>query len=260
MSVPRPEALMALAIEAAEAAAEVHRRHLGTRLEPDTKSSPTDPVTVVDAESERVLLDVLLRARPDDGVIGEEGSDAPGTSGVRWILDPLDGTVNYLYGLVPFSVSIAAELDGEVVAGVVLDAITGDRFSASLGGGAHLGAEPLAPRRPRQLAHCLVGTGFSYRSEVRAHQATTLTRILPNVRDIRRFGSAAIDLCYAAAGRLDAYYEIGLNEWDRAAGALVAREAGLTVVGSTGEAPDHLTLAAPPELAAALLDLVVGPG
>ncbi|MEM9036160.1 MAG: inositol monophosphatase family protein [Actinomycetota bacterium] len=258
MSAPQPDELLTLAIEAAEAAASVHRRHLGTRLEADTKSSPTDPVTVVDAESEAVLLDVLLGARPDDAVVGEEGADRTGTSGVRWILDPLDGTVNYLYALPPFCVSVAAELDGEVVAGAVLDAVNGDRFTAAVGGSAHVGDDRLEPDRPTELAQCLVGTGFSYRSELRAEQAQTLTRILPNVRDIRRFGSAAIDLCYAAAGRLDAYYEIGLNEWDRAAGALIAREAGLVVVGSTGGPPDQLTLAAPPHLVEELLALVTG--
>lgn len=256
MTTTDPHDLLELAVEAAELAAAVHRRHRGAPLDATTKSSPTDPVTVVDAESEQVLLAVLLGARPGDAVLGEEGGGRAGTSGVRWIVDPLDGTVNYVYDLPPYCVSVAAEVGGEVVAGVVLDAVHDERFTAVKGGGAHLGERRLDPDRPSELAASLVGTGFSYSSELRADQAQVLTRVLPAVRDIRRLGSAAIDLCYVAAGRLDAYYELALNEWDRAAGALIAREAGLAVVGSTGAEPDELTVAAPPHLVGELLDLV----
>ncbi len=259
MTTVDPSELLDLAVRAARQVGEVHRRHLGKRLEADTKSSPTDPATIVDTESEAVLLDVLLGARPDDAVLGEEGGSRGGTSGVRWILDPLDGTVNYLYGLRASSVSVAAEVDGVVVAGAVLDPAHDECFTASLGGGAHVDGVPLAPERPNDLAACLVGTGFSYTAELRAEQATVLTRVLPAVRDIRRFGSAALDLCWAAAGRLDAFYERRLNEWDRAAGALIAREAGLVVVGAAGDEPDDLTLAAPPALVDPLRTLVLDP-
>ena len=252
-----PAELLDLAVTAARAAGEIHRRHVGERLDAETKSSPTDPATIVDTESEAVLLDRLLGARPDDAVLGEEGGSRDGTSGVRWILDPLDGTVNYLYGLRASSVSVAAEVDGVVVAGAVLDPAHDECFTASLGGGAHVDGRPLAPERPTELAACLVGTGFSYSAAVRAEQATVLSRVLPAVRDIRRFGSAALDLCWAAAGRLDAYYERRLNEWDRAAGALIAREAGLVVVGADGGDPDDLTLAAPPPVVEPLRALVV---
>lgn len=251
-----PVELLDLAVTAARAAGEVHRRHLGEQLEADAKSSPTDPATIVDTESEALLLDLLLGARPDDAVLGEEGGSRDGTSGVRWILDPLDGTVNYLYGLRASSVSVAAEVDGVVVAGAVLDPAHDECFTATLGGGAHVDGRPLAPIRPTELAACLVGTGFSYSAEIRAEQAMVLTRVLPAVRDIRRIGSAALDLCWVAAGRLDAYYERRLNEWDRAAGALIAREAGLVVVGAAGDRPDDLTLAAPPGLVGPLRSLV----
>ncbi|MEO1065133.1 MAG: inositol monophosphatase family protein [Actinomycetota bacterium] len=259
MTIADPTELLELATTAARAAGEVHRHHLGDRLDAITKSSPTDPATIVDTESEAVLLDVLLGARPDDAVLGEEGGSRDGTSGVRWILDPLDGTVNYLYGLRASSVSVAAELHGTVVAGAVLDPAHDECFTASLGGGAHLDGRRLAPARPDQLAACLVGTGFSYDAGLRAEQADVLTRVLPAVRDIRRIGSAALDLCWTAAGRLDVYYERWLNEWDRAAGALIAREAGLVVVGAAGDEPDDLTLVAPPHLVDDLHALVTGP-
>ncbi len=251
--------LLELAVTAARAAGEIHRRHEGDRLEATTKSSPTDPATIVDTESEALLLELLLGARPDDAVLGEEGGSRDGTSGVRWILDPLDGTVNYLYGLRASSVSVAAEVGGTVVVGAVLDPAHDECFTATLGGGAHVDGRPLAPTRPTELAACLVGTGFSYSSEIRAEQAATLATVLPAVRDIRRFGSAALDLCWAAAGRLDAFYERRLNEWDRAAGVLIAREAGLVVVGAGGEEPDDLTVAAPPGLVEPLRTLVTTP-
>lgn len=257
MTSPHPTELRDLAETVARATGAIHRRHAGERLDAATKSSPTDPATIVDTESEALLLELLLGARPDDAVVGEEGANRPGTSGVRWILDPLDGTVNYLYGLRASSISVAAELDGVVVAGAVHDPTHDECFTAALGHGAHVDGRPLAPDRPGDLARCLVGTGFSYAADVRATQAEVLVRVLPAVRDIRRIGSAALDLCWAAAGRLDAYYERHLNEWDRAAGALIAREAGLAVVGSTGGAPDELTLAAPPDLVEPLRRLVV---
>jgi myo-inositol-1(or 4)-monophosphatase len=173
-------------------------------------------------------------------VLGEEGAARAGTSGVRWVVDPIDGTVNFLYGVPAYAVSIAAEVDGVVCAGVVLNAATGELFTATSGGGAHLSSPQLeAPVRltgnaPPSLEQTLVATGFGYGVEQRRAQGAVVARLLPQVRDIRRFGSAALDLCAAAAGRVDAYYELHLNRWDHAAGALVAAEAGLVVTGLPG--------------------------
>jgi myo-inositol-1(or 4)-monophosphatase len=174
---------------------------------------------------------------------------------VRWILDPIDGTVNYLYGLRPYAVSLAAELDGEVVAGVVVDAATGEEWTATLGGGAYAAGRRLGGSGQQRLSQALVGTGFAYDSARRAHQAQVLAGLLMHIRDIRRFGSAAVDLCYVADGRLDAFYEKGLNAWDHAAGGLVAREAGVLVTGLAGApAGPDLLVAAPPGLHEQLLD------
>jgi len=179
-------------------------------------------------------------ARPGDGVLGEEGGERAGTTGVRWVVDPIDGTVNFLYGVPAYAVSIAAEVDGVVRAGVVLNVATGELFTATAGGGAHLGfpgrRDPVRLRgsAPASLGQTLVATGFGYGVEQRRAQGAVVARLLPQVRDIRRFGSAALDLCAAAAGRVDAYYELHLNPWDHAAGALVAAEAGLVVTGLPG--------------------------
>ena len=192
-----------------------------------TKSSPTDLVTGVDRSSEALIVSSLLSARPDDSILGEEGSSHNGSTGVTWVIDPLDGTINYLYGIPIFAVSIAASLRGRSVVGVVHNPVTAETFTASEGEGALLNGRPLrleATGRP--LGEALVGTGFSYRSKNRAAQARLLAVILPEVRDIRREGSAALDLCSVACGRLDAYFESGLQPWDLAAGGLVAREAG----------------------------------
>lgn len=210
-----------------------------------TKSSAIDVVTEMDIAAERLITDFLDEHRPDDGVLGEEGASIPGTSGIRWIVDPLDGTVNYLYGLPAWSVSIAAERDGETVVGVVEVPSRGETFHAVRGGGAWLGERRLATRPSPELSQALVATGFGYLQERRAHQADVAQRLIPRVRDIRRAGSAAIDLCDVAAGRLDAYYERGLNPWDYAAGDLIAREAGALTGGRPGDRPSgELTLAA----------------
>jgi myo-inositol-1(or 4)-monophosphatase len=236
-----PAALLALAVETArEAAVLVARGRASAGDSVDVKSSPVDVVTAVDTASERLIVDRLLAARPDDGVLGEEGASRPGTSGVRWVVDPIDGTVNFLYDLPAYAVSIAAEVDGEVCAGVVLNVATQELFTATLGGGAYLSSptrpEPvrLTGSRPASLDQTLVATGFGYRAEQRREQGAVVARLLPRVRDIRRFGSAALDLCSVAAGRVDAYYELNLNPWDHAAGALVAAEAGAVVTGLPG--------------------------
>ena len=168
-------------------------------------------------------------ARPEDGFFGEEGHDEPGTSGVRWIVDPIDGTVNYLYGLPHYAVSVAAEQGGRVVAGAVVAPVLGLEYAAALGGGATLNGVPLARRESPPLAEALVGTGFSYERDIRAHQAEAVARLLPQVRDIRRIGSCALDLCALAAGSLDAYVEEGPHLWDHAAGGLVATECGARI-------------------------------
>lgn len=213
-----------------------------------TKTSGTDLVTQYDGRSEQLIVDRLLAARPGDGILGEEGGERPGTSGVRWIVDPLDGTTNYLYGFPAFAIAIAAEHQGTVVAGVVHDVARGECFTATLGGGARLDGRPLEVNDEPELAHALVGTGFSYDPERRRRQAEVLTHVLPSVRDIRRAGAAAIDLCHVAAGRLDAFYERGLQPWDLAAGGLVASEAGARV-GDLDRGPasfDFVLAASPP--------------
>src|SRR4051794_39220261 len=212
-------------------------------------------VTAVDRASEDLVVGRLLGARPDDGLLGEEGGERPGTTGVRWIVDPIDGTTNFVYGLPAYAVSIAAEVDGCVQAGVVLNAATGELFTATLGGGAQLsvpGREPvpLCCGSPSSMEQALVATGFGYRAEQRRAQGAVVARLLPEVRDIRRFGSAALDLCSVAAGRVDAYYERHLHPWDFAAGGLVAGEAGAGVTGLPGRAfGDPLGIAAAPSVA-----------
>ncbi|GAB3967190.1 inositol monophosphatase family protein [Actinoallomurus acanthiterrae] len=227
-----------------------------------TKSSSTDVVTEMDKASERLIVDRIRTARPGDAFLGEEGGESGGSSGVRWIIDPIDGTVNYLYGLPDWSVSIAAEVDGEVVVGVVAVPMRGELYTAARGQGAHLMREDGSSERLRcntgvTLDKALVATGFGYSAERRTHQAEALVGVLPRVRDIRRGGSAAVDLCAVAAGRIDAYYERGPQEWDFAAGTLIVQEAGGTVGGLHGVPPSaELTIAAGPDLFPPLHDLL----
>jgi len=216
---------LALAV-ARQAAALVRERGRGEVRVADTKSSAVDVVTDTDRESERLLRRLLLEARPDDSIMGEEGEDHLGTSGVRWILDPVDGTVNFLYGIPEYAVSVAAEVDGEIVAGAVVNAATGVEYAAARGGGATRDGRPLRVRPTPPVAERLVLTGFGYRADVRAGQAERVARMLPRVRDVRRMGSCALDLCHVAEGSADGYVEEGPNLWDHAAGSLVATEAG----------------------------------
>jgi len=214
-----------------------------------TKSSTVDVVTEMDIAAEKLITAHIARERPDDGFLGEEGASSEGTSGVRWVVDPLDGTVNYLYGLPSWSVSIAAERDGRTLVGVVEAPMRGETYQAVLGGGALVNGRPARCRPAPEFTHALVGTGFGYLTERRAAQAEVVRALVPRVRDIRRGGSAAIDLCDVGCGRLDAYYERGLNPWDLAAGELFAREAGALTGGRPGLAPSgDLTVAAPPGL------------
>jgi myo-inositol-1(or 4)-monophosphatase len=254
--------LLALAVDVAREAAALLTDGLSeARVVLHTKSTLTDLVTEYDRRSEQLIVERLLAVRPDDGILGEEGADRLGRSGVRWIIDPLDGTTNYLYGFPAFAVSIAAECDGTVVAGVVHDAARDECFTAALGGGALLDGQPIDCNVDPDLATALVGTGFSYDPGERRRQAEVVTQILPVVRDLRRAGAAAIDLCAVAAGRLDAFYERGLKIWDYAAGALIATEAGAWVGDLDGGPPSStFTLAAGPPLFESLRLLLDGAG
>ncbi|MBM9460562.1 inositol monophosphatase [Nocardioides sp. zg-536] len=251
---PSPTELVDLARAVAlEAGALVREHAAGVVSVAATKSSDIDVVTAADRACEELIRSRLLAVRPDDAILGEEGDDVAGTTGVRWIVDPIDGTVNFLYGLGDHAVSIAAELDGEVVAGVVLDVERDLVYAAHLdptsptGGRATRGGAVIQVRGPAPLAHRLVATGFNYTQEVRSVQAAAVARLLPAIRDIRRSGSCALDLCRVAAGSLDGYVEEGVHVWDHAAGALIARAAGartLLTVGAAGReavlcAPDH---------------------
>ncbi|MCX5386172.1 inositol monophosphatase family protein [Streptomyces sp. NBC_00083] len=258
MTDPLHRELLELALEAARRAGALLRDGRPADLAvAATKSSAVDVVTEMDIAAEKLITGYLGEYRPEDGFLGEEGSSSEGTSGVRWVIDPLDGTVNYLYGLPTWAVSIAAEVDGERVAGVVAAPMRGETYHAVLGGGAFEGGRPLRCRPPAPLAESLVGTGFAYVHSVRAHQAEVAQRLIPRFRDIRRGGSAAIDLCDVAAGRLDGYYERGLNPWDLAAGDLIAREAGALTGGRPGRTPSReLTVAASPELFGPLQSLL----
>ncbi|MER5638751.1 inositol monophosphatase family protein [Kitasatospora sp. NPDC002227] len=212
-----------------------------------TKSSPVDVVTEMDLASEKLVLELISTRRPADGYLGEEGADRPGTSGVRWVVDPLDGTVNYLYGLPGWAVSVGVEWQGEAVVGVVAAPARGEVFHAVRGRGAYLNGRRISCRPAPPWGQALVGTGFNYVQEVRVRQAGILHALMPEVRDIRRGGAAAVDLCDVAAGRLDAYYERGLQPWDRAAGVLIAEEAGARTGSRPGRPADgSLTLAASP--------------
>jgi myo-inositol-1(or 4)-monophosphatase len=228
---PEPESLLEIAVQLATGAGELIRAGRGTHLDVDTKSTPTDMVTAVDREVEEWLSARIAARRPDDAVFGEEGVPSPGSSGVRWLVDPIDGTVNFVLGLPAYTVSVAAELDGRVVAGCVHNPETGELFRATIGGGAYLGSRRLTGPREVPLSRAVVGTGFGYDARRRARQGALVAALLPRIADIRRIGSASLDLCFVAAGRLDGFFETGLNAWDWAAGALIAEEAGCVVSG-----------------------------
>jgi myo-inositol-1(or 4)-monophosphatase len=219
-----------------------------------SKSSATDLVSDADRDSEALIRDMLARERPDDGLLAEEGTSASGESGRRWVFDPLDGTVSYLYGYPHWCVSVALEDTQGTAAGVVYDPNRDELFAAERGSGATLGGNSISVRENPPLAEALVATGFAYDPAARAQQAEVVRRLLPAVRDIRRAGSAALDLAWLAAGRLDAYYERGLNAWDWAAGSLLVREAGGTVDDLSGE--PYGLIAGPAALVAALRPLV----
>jgi myo-inositol-1(or 4)-monophosphatase len=222
-----------------------------------TKSSPTDVVTAADRAVERLLVDGIRSARPEDGLLGEEGAARSGTTGVRWVVDPIDGTVNYLYGIPQWAVSIGVEYDGATVVGVVFDPSKDELYQAVTGQGAQLNGRQLRCTGVTELAQALVATGFGYDARRRTAQSAILPTLLPAVRDIRRIGAGALDLCAVAAGRVDAYYEQGLSPWDLSAGGLIARESGARVEGLKGRgASGDLVIAAGPGVFDALHDLL----
>lgn len=227
----------------------------------DTKSTSTDMVTEMDRASEALLVRRLSELRPDDGIVGEEGAARPGTTGVVWVVDPLDGTTNYLYRHPGWNVSVGATVDGVPAAGAVVVPATRDVFAGATGQGATRNGRALRIGPPAPLATALVGTGFGYEATVRQAQAEALSRLIARIRDVRRGGAAAADLCSVACGRLDAYYETGLAEWDRVAATVVAREAGarVEVRTDTDLGPD-CTVAAHPERFDELVGLLVDAG
>jgi myo-inositol-1(or 4)-monophosphatase len=280
------DALLELAVEAARMAGALllERVRRGGERDVASKSTPTDLVSDADVAAERAIRELLADRRPGDGFVGEEGGSEGSSSGLSWVVDPLDGTVNYLFGIPQWSVSVAVRDAERTLAGAVYDPSRNELFTATHGGRARLigpaGVAVLSGRSappaddspahasagggsesdaPQTLATAMVATGFSYDAQVRTAQARALARLLPRVRDIRRFGSAALDLAWTAAGRYDAYYERTVNEWDIAAGALICERAGLEV----SELPVHENLpwgilVAPAALSAALLELVAG--
>ena len=262
-----PEVLRGLAERLASEAAALLATALDRPRETvETKSSGTDMVTEMDRRSEELLVAGIRAARPDDAIVGEEGTSVPGTSALRWVIDPLDGTTNYLYRLPGFGVSVAVERvedDGTAttLAGAVADVVHRALYSAAVGGGATCNGAPVTVSTESRLDRALVATGFSYSPDRRARQADVLRRVLPEVRDVRRFGAAAVDLCLVAAGRIDGFWERGLQPWDLAAGCLIAAEAGATVGDLDGGPPSgEMTFAAAPGVATALRDLLGAAG
>ena len=243
-----------LAERAARAAGDVLMSYFGRDVQGlALKTSPTDPVSDADREAERVIRELLAAERPDDGLVAEEGSRIDGArSGRRWVVDPLDGTVNFLYGLRTWAVSIALEDADGVAAGVVFNPVDAECFNALRGEGAWLNGHPITVTSCDSLDRAMVATGFSYEANRRAEQAELLLRLLPRIRDLRRAGAAALDLAYVAAGRVDAFYERGLKRWDEAAGRLLVREAGGFIEDLPGE-PAGVLAASTEELGVALM-------
>jgi myo-inositol-1(or 4)-monophosphatase len=257
MSGGLPGDLLALAVATAREAGELvaSMRTDGVDVA-HTKSSPIDVVTEADRTCEELIRERLLGARPDDGFVGEEGADVPSGSGVSWIVDPIDGTVNYLYGRPDYAVSIAAAVDGQIVAGVVRSPVPDVEYAATLGGGATRNGVPIRVRSTPPLDQALVATGFSYESHVRARQGRAVARMLPQVRDIRRQGSCALDLCAVGSGQSDGYVEEGAHIWDHAAAGLVASEAGATFEVWTTTTGRDLVVCAPTSGWSAFQELV----
>jgi myo-inositol-1(or 4)-monophosphatase len=251
-----PHDLLTLARRAAVEAGSMFRQTPAQSLRASTKSSPTDFVTEMDRASEQLILEIILTARPADGLIGEEGTSKPSQSGISWLIDPIDGTTNYLRGIPNFSISIAAVAEDETAIGVVYDPTLDEIFTAIRNRGAALNNTPITCSAT-PLSESIIGTGFSYSAARRARQAELLRAVLPAVGDIRRPGSAAVSLCWVACGRLDAFYEAGLQPWDFAAGSLIALEAGADVQGAErDQADDNLIIASAPTVTAGLRQIL----
>jgi myo-inositol-1(or 4)-monophosphatase len=259
MADPRHGELLSVAHEAARAAAGELLPRFGRHLEGiRAKSGPTDLVSEADLTAESAIREVLGRRRPQDGILGEEGGET-GHGELRWVIDPLDGTTNFLFGVPQFAVSVACEDRAGALVGVVLDPVRDECFAAARSAAPTLNGEAFSAPAREDLATSLVATGFAYDAAVRSLQATVVGRVLPRVRDIRRAGAAALDLAWAAYGRYDAYFEHGVKPWDIAAGGLIAASAGLVVRELEPEAglPDGI-IAAPSALLDELLSLVLG--
>jgi len=252
--------LLALAVAVAREAGELLLGRFGAPVPGiGSKSSDTDMVSDADRDSEALIVERILAARPGDGILGEERGERAGSSGVRWVVDPLDGTTNFLYGVPQWCISIAVEDGDGVAAGVVHDACRGETFAAQRGAGATLNGEPIRVSERSDLSTALVATGFGYAADERDAQGRLVARVLPQVRDIRRFGAAALDLAWVACGRVDAYYEgyeAPMNAWDVAAGLLLTREAG----GSTGILSNGIAVASAPGIFEALAALLLEGG
>jgi myo-inositol-1(or 4)-monophosphatase len=262
MSEADERALLAIAREAAEAAAAELRPRFGSHVQGvRAKSTPTDLVSDADVSAEAAIRAVLAARRPDDAILGEEGGDSAGAGtgdgAVRWVVDPLDGTINFLFGIPAFAVSVACENASGTLAGVVLDPIREECFQATRSGAPTMNGEEIEPSGRSELATAMVATGFAYDAAVRARQGAIVARLLPQVRDIRRVGAAALDLAWCACGRYDAYYERGLHAWDLAAGSLIAERSGLEVreLAAADGDPSGVVVA-PGEIMRELYDLV----
>jgi myo-inositol-1(or 4)-monophosphatase len=253
------DALLRLAADIArETGVLILDRDADTDLAVQTKSTDTDVVTAKDTAAEKLIRERLDAERPDDGFLGEESGSGTGTTGVRWVVDPIDGTVNYLYNIPQYAVSIGVEVDGVVKVGVVYDPAKDEMYQAISGGGATLNERTIRCSGETVLGQSLIDTGFGYAATRRTRQAEILVQLIPHVRDIRRMGAASLDLCAVACGRAEGYYERGLNPWDFAAGALIAQEAGATVTDIDGNFPGgDFVLAAAPGIHQALRELLL---
>ena len=240
----------------AEAGALLMDRPLAFEIE--SKSTAIDIATQMDTKAEKFIVQSLLAARPDDGIIGEEGSSVPSKSGITWVIDPLDGTVNYFYGLPGWNVSIAAKDSEGVIVGVVTAPTINSTWWATRGGGAFYNGKAIKCNDPVEVDRALLATGFQYDVADRVSQLEDFAKLVPVVRDMRRNGAAAVDLCHVAMGALDGYYEAGLKEWDWSAGGLVATEAGATFK-KYGEGPMQISMVAGPYLHAQLEEILAFP-
>ena len=249
---PQAADLLALATDIANEAAAVVAKYAAERtFIVETKSTPTDLVTEADRVTEALIVRRILSARPNDGLLGEEGANRESASGIRWVIDPIDGTTNFVYGIPAFSVSIGVERDGQVVAGVVHDVALQQSYTAALGGGAHMNVHSIHVSGKTDLSTALMGIGFAYDPSRRDAQAHFYDRVMVDIRDVRRMGSAALDLCRVACGQLDGYFEFQLNPWDISAGGIIVREAGGLTTGFHGRTfEEGYVLAATPALAA----------